>query len=378
MSSTFGRAAVMVEANAPFEIREYPLPPAAEGTILVRVLCCTICRSDYHTFSGKRSGPTPLILGHEIVGEIVELGKGVVYDMNDLPLAVGDRITWTLTANCGRCYYCLAAELPMKCIKLFKYGHDSCAEPPHFLGGFAEYCLIQPGTAVIKVPGHLSDEVAAPANCALATVMACWDTASLKQGESVLIQGAGGLGCYAAAVARSSGCTRVIVADVSAKRLEFARLFGATDTIEVPGPKQPAAADANTAISLVGRVRELTKGRGTDCALEVTGSPETVLEGLQCLRKGGRYIEAGCSFPEARIELDLSVILWNRITFTGVHNYHARHLKAAVDFLEAERERYPFDKIVTKSYPLEEIDRAMETAASGAELRVAVRPAFTP
>jgi alcohol dehydrogenase len=378
----------MVEAGSPFELREYPLPAVAERTILVKVLCCTICRSDYHTYSGKRNGPVPLILGHEIIGEIVELGKGVSCDMNDRPLMVGNRITWTITAGCGQCYYCRVAELPMKCIHLFKYGHDSCAEPPHFLGGFAEYCLIQPGTGVIKVPDELPDEVAAPANCALATVMACWDAASLKRGDSVLIQGAGGLGCYAAAVARSSGCKRVIVADVSAKRLEFARLFGATDTIEVQrtgrsgsgvsDQKETLTANSGTAVSLVEQSREFTEGRGVDRVLEVTGVPEAVPAGLRCLRKGGLYIEAGCSFPAARVDLDLSIILWNRITVTGVHNYHSRHLKAAVDFLEAEKERFPFEKIVTKRYPLEQIDRAMEAAASGEELRVAVFPSITP
>jgi D-arabinose 1-dehydrogenase-like Zn-dependent alcohol dehydrogenase len=94
----------------------------------------------------------------------------------------------------------------MKCRYLKKYGHDSCADPPHFNGGFAEYCYITPGTGVIKIPDELSDLEAAPANCALATVVAGWESAGLRPFENVLIQGAGALGLYAAALARHYGC----------------------------------------------------------------------------------------------------------------------------------------------------------------------------
>lgn len=385
--SAAGKAMVMTGANKPFEPREYPLPEIVPGSLLVRVLCCTICRSDLHTYSGKRSGPVPLILGHEIVGRIVEMGSGVTIDAAGRTLAVGDRITWTISSNCGRCYYCRVAGLPMKCVELFKYGHDSCARPPHFVGGFAEYCFIRPGTAVVKLPDTLSDTVAAPANCALATVTACWDAAGLQHGETVLIQGAGGLGCYAAAVARYAGCRRVIVADVDEKRLQFARLFGATDTIAVSAGSGGTDTKAVTGSSgdtdtttvtgedeFVRQVQSLTEGRGADVGLEVTGVPEAVPLGLKALRKGGRYIEAGCSFPNAVVELDLSVVLWNRLSLVGVHNYDACHLKNAVDFLAAARERYPFEKMVTSIYPLDELDKAMRAAASGEEMRVAVVP----
>jgi D-arabinose 1-dehydrogenase-like Zn-dependent alcohol dehydrogenase len=127
----------------------------------------------------------PSILGHEIV----ELGEGVTHDSGDCPSKVGDRITWTIMDNCGKCYYCREKGLMMKCRSLKKYGHDSCADPPHFLGVFAEYCYITPGTCVIKVPDDLTDEVVAPANCALSTVVVGWEAIEIKPYENVLIEG---------------------------------------------------------------------------------------------------------------------------------------------------------------------------------------------
>ena len=172
------RAAIMTSPGTDLEIRQYPLPSVERGCILVKITCCTICGSDVHSWSGRRSAPTPIILGHEIVGQIVELGEGVTHDSGDRSLKIGDRITWTIMDNCGKCYHCREKGLMMKCRDLKKYGHDACDAPPHFLGGFAEYCYITPGTCVIKVPDNLSDEEAAQA------LSAGWQQVSL--GDQIL------------------------------------------------------------------------------------------------------------------------------------------------------------------------------------------------
>ena len=100
------KAAVMTAANQDLEIREFPLPPVEKGCILVKLTCCTICGSDVHSWTGRRSAPTPIILGHEIVGQILELGEGVTHDSGDRSLRIGDRITWTIMDNCGKCHNC--------------------------------------------------------------------------------------------------------------------------------------------------------------------------------------------------------------------------------------------------------------------------------
>jgi putative phosphonate catabolism associated alcohol dehydrogenase len=359
------RAAVMTAAGKPLELWEYPLPKAEKGGIVVRILCCTICGSDLHTWLGRRSGPTPAILGHEIVGEVVELGEGVTHDSGDRPIKAGDRVTWTIMDNCGKCYYCREKGLMMKCLHLKKYGHDNCETPPHLEGGFAEHCYISPGTCVIKIPDNLTNEEAAPANCALATVTAGWDAAGLRSFENVLIQGAGALGIYAAALASHSGCNRIIVTDIVDARLEFAREFGATDVINTKGMKEE---------EIVRAVHSLTGGFGVDAAMEVAGIPALIPVGLRSLRKGGRMVLHGTSFSGANFTYDASDIIWRWLQIRGVHNYDTKHLQWGVDFLSQAKGRFPFHKLVTHRFPLSEINEAMKMAESGAGIRVAVLP----
>jgi putative phosphonate catabolism associated alcohol dehydrogenase len=357
------RAAVMTAAKAPLEMREYPLPEPGPGQVLVRVRACTICKSDLLTWTGARPGPVPAILGHEIVGEIVALGEGRSHDAGDRRLGLGDRITWTIHDSCGQCYHCRDLQLPMKCRSLKKYGHDSCAEPPHFEGGFAEYCLLGAGTSIVRAPASVDDLVLAPANCALSTVMAGFEAAEFVAGQSVWIQGAGGLGCYAAAVATHRGARRVIVSDTRPERLEFAGRFGATERIDVRDMSDDQICSA---------VKDLSGGHGVDSVLELAGRPELIPQGLGGLRKGGCFVELGCSFPGAKFELDASLVLWNLLTIRGVHNYDTRHLRQAVEFLDAAGERFPFRELVTHEFDFEDVQAAVDCAQSGVGLRVAI------
>ena len=360
-----GKAAVMTAANRDLEIIEYPLPIAEGGSILVKVTCCTICGSDLHTWLGRRSGPTPCILGHEIVGEIVELGEGVTHDSGDNPLTIGDRITWTIMDNCGKCYYCREKGLMMKCRSLKKYGHDSCAEPPHFLGGFAEYCYITPGTCVIKVPDNLTDEIIAPANCALSTVVAGWETIGIKPFENVLIMGAGALGFYAAALAKHYGCRHIIVTDILDHRLEFIKRFGATDTLNTKDMSDE---------QVVETVRAISGGFGVDGVMEVAGLSSLIPTGLKCLRIGGRFVEVGNASPGSSFTYDACDMVWRHLTLKGIHNYDTKHLQAAVDFLSLTRHQFPFEEIVTRRVSLADTTKGMRIAESGEAIRVAVLP----
>ena len=357
------RAAVMVAPECDLELTEYPLLPPVAGGALVRVTCCTICRSDLHTWRGRRPGPLPAILGHEIIGEIAALGPGLTHDAAAQPLSVGDRVTWTLHSSCGTCLYCAQHHLPMKCLDLHKYGHDACDSPPYLQGGFAEYCQIDAGTRLLKLPDNIADTVAAPLNCAAATVVAGWEAAQLQLGENVLIMGAGGLGCYAAAFAKHSGANRIIVTDVHSDRLDFVRQFGATDCINVSNLGDEQVIDA---------IRNQTDGFGVDCAIELAGVPAVVPAGLAALRKGGRFIESGCSFPNAMVSIDLSVVLWNLLSVKGVHNYDFRHLRRAVDFVSATVDQFPYQQLTSRRFGLQDINQALREAQSNTQGRVAI------
>lgn len=360
----YAKAAVMTAQNADLEFIEYPLPRVEPGCILVKIDCCTICGSDIHSWVGNRSSPVPVILGHEIAGTIQETG-GPVYDALDRRLKKGDRITWTSMDNCGKCFYCRQKGLMMKCRSIKKYGHDSCEAPPHFAGGFAEYCYLTPGTCAVRIPDNVTSIEAAPANCALACITAGWEEAGIDAFDNVLIMGAGALGIYAAALADHMGCRNIIVTDLVPYRLEMAKKFGATHVVNTAETDEAA---------VVEMVREVTGGFGADCAMEVAGVPSLMALGVNALRTGGRLIEMGCSFPDAAVTLNLNEILWKRLTIKGVHNYDARHLQKGIQLLSQSRGRYPFQDIVTHTRPLESINEGMRLAQDRNTIRVGILP----
>ena len=197
-------AAVFYASDKPLVLERYELPALGPGEVLVRITCSTLCGSDVHTFTGRRGTPVPTILGHEIMGvvEAVDSDQGVC-DYSGRPLEVGDRITWSIAASCGDCFYC-DHEVPQKCDHLFKYGHEAIVPAHPLSGGLADYCHLAAGTAILRVPESLPDTVACPANCATATVAAALRLGGVCQGQSVLIQGAGMLGLTAAAALRAA------------------------------------------------------------------------------------------------------------------------------------------------------------------------------
>ena len=148
-------------------------------------------------------------------------------------------------------------------------------------------------------------------------------------------------------------------------RLEFIKGFGATDTINTRGM---------TDVQVVEAVRALTGGFGVDGVMEVAGIPALIPLGLKCLRIGGRFVEIGNSSPGAAFNYDACDIVWRRLTLKGVHNYDAKHLQMAVDFLSMTRELFPFEDIVTHRVGLEDITKGMRIAESGEVIRVAVLP----
>jgi putative phosphonate catabolism associated alcohol dehydrogenase len=359
------KAMVFTAVGQPLELREYPVTPPEPGGMWVRVAMSTICGSDLHTTLGARPAPVPIILGHEITGRVATLGKGVTTDTMGRTLKEGDRITWTMFANCGTCYFCKIKSLPMKCVKLFKYGHESCASAPHLNGGYAEYCYIVPGTYVFKVPDTVSDEEITPANCGLATVMQGYDEIKIAPEDCVVIQGAGLLGIYAAAVAKERGAGRVMIIDMVPERLELAKLFGADVVFD---------SRQLTDEQIISGVMEQTGGWGADLVLELAGTPKVIPAGLKMLRKGGRYCWQGNVFPGAKVEINAYDIITRWITIRGFHNYDALQLAEAIAFIERTNDRYPYKDIVSHKFPLTDIAKGLKIAQERKAVRAAICP----
>jgi putative phosphonate catabolism associated alcohol dehydrogenase len=361
---TRGLAAVFRGPGRPSELVEYPLRAPAPREVLVRVLLSTVCGSDVHAWTGRRPLPTPSILGHEIVGVIEALGQDAPRDLLGRALAPGQRVTWTEYVACGRCVACARLALPQKCAHGRKYGHESAGDPPHLLGGFARFCYLLPGTGIALVPEALTDEEAAPVNCGVATMTAVAEAAAIAPGETVVVLGAGLLGLYGVAMARSTGPARVIAIDAVPARRTFARRFGADETLD-PQELEPDG---------LARPHDGSGPGAADVVIETAGAPAALPEGLRLLRPGGRLVTAGLVVPGSIVTFDASEIVRRCVAIRGVHNYAPRHLVAALDFVQAQRGQLPLGELVDGRYPLETVDAALAAAAE----RRALRPAVVP
>ena len=229
-----GKAAVFFGPGRPFEIREFALPDVEPDAVLIRVSLANVCGSDLHFWRGDAPLRLPAdgwIYGHEMTGRVAKLGARVKTDSLGRPLKEGDRVAYTYFYPCGRCHACLANQ-PAACPAKIERPLGP-SQFPHFHGAFAEYYYLRPRGAIFLVPESLGDELVAPVNCALSQVIFGLGRAGLRFGDSVVIQGAGGLGVQAAAVAKDMGAATVIVIDQLAGRLELARAFGADHTINV-------------------------------------------------------------------------------------------------------------------------------------------------
>ena len=359
------RAAVYDAPNTPFAIRHYPLRDVHADEVLVRVVMSTICRSDIHSYHGHRPNPCPGILGHEIIGVIDQLGTDIKRDMRGDSLAVGDRITWTEYFHHGESYYRDVHDMPQKSQGVRKYGHDLVEEDPHFLGGFAEYCYVVPGTGILKLPEELSNEEATPINCGVATMVCVTEATQIQMGDVVAIQGLGLLGLYGCAMAKTRGARLVIGLDAVADRLKVAKKFGADLTIDISGREED---------DIVAQVRELAPPDGVDAVIEVCGVPAVVPAGMKMLRIGGRYTLAGLVNPDANVTVDANLFVKKWITLRGIHNYHPRHLIQALDFVVANRGRFPFKEIVDSKFKLDDLAEAFKRASERSVLRAAIVP----
>ena len=219
---------------------------------------------------------------------------------------------------------------------------------------------------MFKVPPELGDDEVSSVNCALAQVIYGLTKANVGVGDHIVIQGAGGLGINAIAVARELGVEQIIVIDGIEERLQLAKEFGADALVDLRSYLDEPAR--------VQRVKELTGGWGADVVLELAGRASVVPEGLQMLGTGGTYLEIGnicqgqtCSYEPSQVVLGGKAIL-------GIMWYDAGSLYKAIRFLAVNHARYPFHKVVAHRYALRDITRAFADHDAGRVHRAAIDP----
>ena len=349
-----GRAALYYGPEKGFQIQELPTPEVEPGGVLVRVTAASVCGSDLHYWRrGMPPERLPRITGHEFCGRVHTLGQGVTTDSLRRPLKEGDRVAFPFIFPCMRCYHCVRGELNVCQYRYRRNLRYRFEDYPYCDGGFAEYFYLPPGHFVFKVPDELPDEAVAPVNCALAQVTFALDQVGVRPDDTVAIQGAGGLGIYAAAVARQMGAGRVISIDAYQARLDLALRCGATDVVNISQLPEPE--------DRVQAVREMTGGIGVDLVVEVAGVPAAFQEGLAMVRKGGTYVTIG-NIPARSVDLPLSSLITGQQRIVGVAHYNPWVILAALDFLVQTRDRYALLDVVSQTYPLERINDAFRAA----------------
>ena len=366
-----GQIAVFTGPGRPFEIREFEVPEPEPGCVLVKVTTANICGSDLHYVRGylDKSGGDPLpfarTLGHEMTGTVARLGDGVTADYAGKSLAVGDQIVYRYFNPCGKCRCCQRQSTP-RCPYALPRWFDSPDKFPHFHGAFCQYFYLSPGQTIFKVTADISEDLLAPANCALSQVIYGFRKAKPTPDDHVVIQGAGGLGLNAIAVAKELGVRQIIVADAIDERLELAKAFGADELIDLKA--YPDAKDRAK------RVRTLTDGWGADIVMEVAGHPDAFPEGLDMLGNGGTYVVIGTICRGRTCTADPGVLVQGGKTVLGVMWYDPSALSEAIDLLGRCGKKYPFDKVLSHHYPLSAINEAIAEQDAGRIQRTALRP----
>lgn len=369
MPST-GRIALFEKQHQPFTIVEMPVPDPEPGAAVVRVTMANICGSDLHAWHGDfklagLGGKLPTVLGHEMTGRIVSLGQGVTHDGNGERLKEGDLVVYTYFTGCGHCPSCLRGRR-VSCDHLSMAMTRSALEWPHFVGGYADYYYVEPGSTLYKVPEGLPEEIVAGANCALSQVIAGFERAALTFDETVVIQGAGGLGLYATAMAKAFGARLVIVIDGVAQRLEMARRFGADATIDLTEQTEER--------ERVNTVKTLTGGRGVDVVMELVGRPEVIPEGIRMLGQFGRYVTIGNINAGLTYVADPSRLVMANKTLYGVSLYEPPVLGKALRFLQNQRDRLPLGELLSTRFALEHINEAFAKADAREVVRASIVP----
>ncbi|WP_229240663.1 zinc-binding dehydrogenase [Dyadobacter sp. SG02] len=355
-----GSLLVFTGAGEDLQLQAMELPAIGEGEVLIKNLYTTLCGSDLHTFCGLRTEQTPTILGHEIVGRVVAVGKGHTgLDYSGAPLVPGDIVTWSIFSSDPESDEARRG-MPQKAAGLFKYGHTQVTEIDSFHGGLAEYCILRRNTIVLKIPAGVPLNIAATINCAVATVAGALRLAGEVRGKRVLITGLGLLGMVCAAMCKDKGATQIYTADINEKRLAQSRGFGADVAYSLA---EDQAGHGNAA----------RKPSGVDIVFDMSGAPDAMEAGIAALGIGGTAVWVGAVFASRKVKIDAEQVVRRLVTIKGLHNYNYEDFTNAVEFMGRNHNVFPFETVVGKEFELENAQQAFEYAVEHKPLRVGIR-----
>jgi S-(hydroxymethyl)glutathione dehydrogenase/alcohol dehydrogenase len=361
---------VLRELNQPFSVEAVELEAPGPGEVEVRLAAAGVCHSDWNVVTGATSNPLPAVLGHEGAGVVVSVGEGVE------SVAEGDHVVLSWLPACGRCFYCMQGRhvlcdvamedmfrgtLPGGALRLSRNG-DSLYHYS-YLSAFAESCVVPEGCCV-RVRDDAPFEVAALVGCAVMTGYgAAVKRAQVEEGSVVAVFGAGGVGLSAVMGARLAGAAAVVAVDPVEFKRKTALDLGATHALD------PTSEDVEAAL------RDLTDGRGADTALDTAGVPGIVAQAYAAVRRGGTVVAVGLPAEGLTADLPASDLPREEKVVTGSFYGSCDPQEDMPRVLDLYMEgKLPLDRLVTRTYPLDEINEAFAAMNSGEVARAVITP----
>jgi S-(hydroxymethyl)glutathione dehydrogenase/alcohol dehydrogenase len=352
------KAAVCRAFGEPLVIEEVALDPPGAGEVAVDLAACAICHSDIIFADGGWGGQLPAVYGHEASGVVRQVGQGV----DDI--RPGDHVVVTLIRSCGHCGSC-AQGAPVTCETSFARDSQSPLHRPNGealtqgvrTGAFAEAVVVD-ASQVVVIPPTVPLDAASLLACGVITGFgAVTNTAGLLPGTTAVVIGAGGVGLNSVQGAAISGARMVIALDVVEAKLEAARRFGATHTVNAGAP------DA------VEQVRRLT-GRGADYAFVTVGAKAAIPQALAMAARSGTIVLVGMPASGVTVAVDPGDIAHNNLRVLG-SKMGGAHIQADIPKLVMlyREGRLKLDELISGRYPLAKINDAIASARSGAALR---------
>lgn len=340
-------------ATQTMEVQAFEIPVIGEDDGLLRVEMCGVCGSDPRIFQWTDPERFPLIMGHEVLGHIEEIGSQASARWG---VETGDRVVVEHLFGCGHCRMCLIGEYRF-CSEQFGYGGPiPSSVSPHLWGAYGEYMYLAPNSRIHRIAEDVPPE-AATMTCANIGNGIRWvrTKGGVSVEDTVVIIGSGGQGLASVIAAREAGAAQVVVIGLTHDnhRFEVARQFGATHFIDLQ-VEDP-----------VKRVRELTGGALADVVMDLTGATSSAPLSLELVRPMGTVV-LGSNTGEASVPLVTSKLAVKEIRYLGVNSHDTPAVRAAIKLVESRR--YPIENMVTHYFGLEQAETAVR--AAGGEIRL--------
>ncbi|GGU55641.1 zinc-binding dehydrogenase [Streptomyces lavendofoliae] len=348
------RAAVLPAIGAPLEITRIELPEPGPGQVRIRLAAAGVCHSDLSLSNGTMRLPVPAVLGHEGSGTVLAVGEGVGH------IAPGDAVVLNWAPSCGTCHPCtlgevwLCADALTGAARIHAVAEDGTDLHPGLnVAAFAEETVV-PASCVLPAPDGVPLTDAALLGCAVLTGYgAVHHSARVREGESVVVFGVGGVGLATLQAARIAGAGTVIAVDVSPEKEALARRAGATEYL---------VASETTARE----VRRLTGGHGADVAVECVGRAVTIRTAWESTRRGGRTTVVGIGGKDQQVTFNaLEIFHWGRTLSGCVYgdSRPAEDLPAIAAHIRAGR--FDLSALVTERIALDGIPAAFDNMIAG-------------